>query len=138
MGILFKEEEYSLEFKKSLSERQLFLLNSEMEKHKKSTALAYVLLVFFGFIGIHQFYIGKIFAGLTHLLICCGIVMGALWTHSDEGEVGWVIIVLVLLLLVIWDLFTLPRQIRMVFEERERKALKRIMEDWGTQVGFEG
>lgn len=132
MAIIVKEEEYSLERKKILSERQLFLLNSEMEKYKKSTALAYVLLIFLGFIGIHQFYIGKIFAGLTHLLIFCGIAIGALWTHQNEGAVEWAIIVLVLLLLVIWDLFTLPRQIRMVFEERERKALRRIVQDWET------
>jgi len=125
---IVKEGEYNLELKKTLSERQLLLLNSEMEKHKKSTALAYVLLVFFGFIGIHQFYIGKIFGGLTHLLICCGIVISALQTYPKEPSVEWAIIVLVLLLLVIWDLFTLRRQIRKVFEERERKALKQIME----------
>lgn len=128
MRRIVKEEEYNLELKKTLSERQLLLLNSEMEKHKKSTALAYVLLVFFGFIGIHQFYMGRILAGLTHLIICCGIVIGALQTYPNEPSVEWAIIVLVLLLLVIWDLFTLRRQIRKVFEERERKALKRIME----------
>lgn len=128
MKKIVKEGEYNLELKKTLSERQLLLLNSEMEKHKKSTALAYVLLVFFGFIGIHQFYIGKIFAGLTHLFICCGIVISALQTYPKEPSVEWAIIVLVLLLLVIWDLFTLRRQIRKVFEEREQKALKQIME----------
>ena len=128
MRKMVKEGEYNLELKKPLSKRQLFLLTSEMEKHKKNTALAYVLLVFFGFIGIHQFYIGKIFGGLTHLFICCGIVISALQTYPKDPSLEWAIIVLVLLLLVIWDLFTIRRQIRKVFEERERKALKRIME----------
>ncbi len=127
-----KEIEYNLELKKTLSEQQLILLNSEMEKYRKRTALAYVLLVLFGFIGVHQFYIGKIFAGLTHLFIFCGVVISALQSYSKEHPVAWVIVVLVLLLLVIWDLFTLPRQIRKVFEEREREALRRIIEDWGT------
>ncbi|BCJ36175.1 hypothetical protein Athai_36780 [Actinocatenispora thailandica] len=61
----------------------------------KSLGLAYVLWFFFGLLGIHQFYLGKIGRGLLYLLT--GGVLG----------IGWLI-----------DLFTLPSQTRRVNSER--------------------
>ncbi|MGB4216651.1 MAG: hypothetical protein WBJ83_06910 [Thermacetogeniaceae bacterium] len=42
----------SLEVKQNLTDKQLAILNSEMEKHKRSVGLAYVLYIFFGSIGV--------------------------------------------------------------------------------------
>jgi len=45
--------------KQRLTEKQLAILNSEMEKYKRSVGLAYVLLIFLGYLGIHKFYSGN-------------------------------------------------------------------------------
>ena len=56
----------------------------------KSTTVAYVLLLSgLGFLGVHQFYIGKIGRGIGYLLTC-----------------GWMVIGLLI------DLFTLGSQVR--------------------------
>jgi TM2 domain-containing membrane protein YozV len=61
----------------------------------RSLGLAYVLWFFFGLLGIHQFYLGKVGRGILYLLT--GGVLG----------IGWLI-----------DLFTLPAQTRRVNAER--------------------
>ena len=53
-----------VKMKSELSEHQMTVLNSEMEKHKKSPGLAYVFLFFLGTLGIHKFYIGKTIFGI--------------------------------------------------------------------------
>jgi TM2 domain-containing membrane protein YozV len=61
----------------------------------KSLGVAYVLWFFLGVLGVHQFYMGKIGRGILYLLT--GGVFG---------------------IMVIWDLFTLPGQMRMVNAQR--------------------
>jgi len=53
-----------VKMKSELSEHQMTVLNSEMEKHKKSPGLAYVFWFFLGTLGIHKFYIGKTIFGI--------------------------------------------------------------------------
>lgn len=65
-------KESTLKSKKELSDHELSVLNSEMEKYKKSTGLAYVLWLFLGTLGIHKFYIGKITMGLIYLVLGIG------------------------------------------------------------------
>ncbi len=55
--------------KASLTPRELSILNSELEKHKKSTILSYVLLILFGTLGIHKIYIGGKSSGYKYLLL---------------------------------------------------------------------
>ncbi|WP_062069096.1 TM2 domain-containing protein [Demequina sediminicola] len=61
----------------------------------KSLAVAYVLWFFFGLLGIHQFYLGKVGRGVLYLL-----------TAGIFG-IGFII-----------DLFTLPSQTRQVNTQR--------------------
>lgn len=61
----------------------------------KSLGLAYVLWLFLGVLGIHQFYLGKIGRGILYLL--------------TAGLFG---------IMVVIDLFTLPSQVRMVNAQR--------------------
>ncbi len=49
----------SIENKNKLTEKQLAVLESEMQKHKKSVAVAYLLWFFLGSLGIHKFYLGE-------------------------------------------------------------------------------
>jgi TM2 domain-containing membrane protein YozV len=62
---------------------------------EKSLPVAYILLFLLGFFGAHHFYIGKIGRGLLYFL--------------TAGFFG---------LAVIWDLFTLPSQVRLVNTQR--------------------
>ena len=61
-----------VKMKSELSEHQMTVLNSEMEKHKKSPGLAYVFWFFLGTLGIHKFYIGKTIFGIIYLLLGTG------------------------------------------------------------------
>ncbi|HEY4267196.1 MAG TPA: TM2 domain-containing protein [Galbitalea sp.] len=62
---------------------------------RKNLAVAYVLLVLVGFLGIHQFYLGKLTRGLVYL--------------PTLGVLGFGIIV---------DLVTLPSQLRTINARR--------------------
>ncbi len=34
----------------------------------RSKGIAYLLLIFFGYLGIHKFYLGKVFVGIIYIL----------------------------------------------------------------------
>lgn len=61
----------------------------------RSLGIAYIFWVFFGVLGIHQFYMGKVGRGVLYLLT--GGVFGIMW---------------------LIDLFTLPGQMRAVNAQR--------------------
>lgn len=46
------------------------IVNSEIQKKGKNKLVAYLLLLFLGFFGVHRFYIGKIGSGVVMLLLC--------------------------------------------------------------------
>jgi len=144
-------EQNILELKKGLSEHELSVFNSEIEKYKKSTGLAYVLWWFLGTLGIHKFYIGKIKLGILYLVlgICAWVALifgltagiGILLSETmDEeipvvsaGETGmgagiviFIILISILGIMLLIDLFTIPKQIRKVYEEREAKILQKL------------
>ena len=135
-----------IQLKKDLSEHELSLLNSELEKHKKSAALTYALWFFLGWLGAHKFYIGKIKMGILYLILVTFAGIGSWFliptlfylaepsaqeiSSKEAGVVGMGIlgaicgIVLVILLLI--DVFTIPRQIRKTYEQAERRILSKI------------
>jgi len=115
--------------RRNLSEHELSILGSELAKYKKSTALAYVLWFFLGGLGIHKFYIGKTGLGIFYLLLVSGLIVGSITGMSKEMEPAMIIagscgLVLGILLLV--DLFTIPRQIRRTYIQAERQILRKI------------
>ncbi len=61
----------------------------------KSLAVAYVLWFFFGYLGVHHFYLGKVGRGVGYLLTVAWFL------------IGWLV-----------DLFTLPAQVRRINAER--------------------
>ncbi len=61
----------------------------------KDTFITYLLWFFFGLLGVHQFYMGKVGRGLLYLF--------------TAGVFG---------IMVIWDLFTIPAQVRQVNAQR--------------------
>jgi hypothetical protein len=119
----------AIELKRNLSEHELSVLNSELVKYKKSTALAYVLWFFLGGLGIHKFYIGKTGMGIFYLLLVGGLLVGTITGISKEMGPAMIIagscgLVLGILLLV--DLFTIPRQIRRTYIQAEWQILRKI------------
>ncbi len=121
----------SIDKKKQISDRQLAILESEMQKHRKSVGLAYVLLIFLGNIGIHQFYLGKTRRGLAYLVL--GVVGWISLFSSFLGEgnggagsIGILCFVVVGIFLLI-DLFTLPKQVRAATELAENKILNELL-----------
>ena len=136
-----------LELQKSLSERELALFNAEMARHHRSLGVGYVLLVFLGWLGAHKMYLGKVRAaflyaslsllGWTFLLIPLlyaeytrskdpyGLTQpwrSVPWFLDDMVILGYVCLVFVGLI-VVWDLFTLPRQ----FQQREDEIRASIL-----------
>ena len=73
---------------------------------KKSTGVAYILLVLCGLVGVHQFYLGRILHGVIYL-------------------VSWLSFGILPIIFVLVDLFLIPHYIRKANEgDAESKALK--------------
>ena len=74
------------------------------DANRKSTGVAYLLWFFLGSLGAHRFYLGSWGIGLL-ILVCTGL---GFLTFGLTG--------LVSLAIVVWDLFTLPSQVRRLNE----------------------
>lgn len=127
----------SVQEKQNLTEKQLSILSSEMEKHKKSTGLTYALLIFFGTLGIHKFYIGKAKWGIIYLVLgilgWMAILTGASFATVDDvtsaggfGIFGLLCLLAVGIFLLI-DLFTIPAQLRKIYDKSEEKIVKNLI-----------
>lgn len=91
----------SLAIKSQLSAQQLALFESEMNKRRKSVALAYVLLLFLGGMGIHRFYLG--FNNLAIAQLIC-FILGIL---TAVIGVGFVLLAFTGIVAIV-DLFLTP------------------------------
>lgn len=108
-----------------------------MEKHKKSVEFAYALLIFLGSLGIHKFYLGKVIWGIIYLIL--GILgwitiltgsIAALASDSSSGgglRIFGLICVIILGILIFYDLFTLPQQVKKVYEKAEDKIINELL-----------
>lgn len=120
--------------KSQLTEKQLTILDSEMQKRRKNPVVAYLLCIFLGSLGVHQFYLGNVKRGLLYL------IMGILgWMSMFAGGtsfllgggggfgviLGWLIIT-VLGFFLLYDLFTMSRQIRDAEEREEAKIIEQL------------
>ncbi|MDI6604243.1 MAG: TM2 domain-containing protein [Thermoanaerobacteraceae bacterium] len=106
--------------KQKLTEKQLSILSSEMEKYKKSTTVAYLLWLFLGGFGAHKFYLGKIGMGFLYLSMS---IIG--WLTLGIG-IGWIILI-ILGIFLIYDLFTIPSQIKSIYEYEEKRTIDRLL-----------
>ena len=129
-------KEDAVKLKSGLTAQQLSVLSSEMEKHKKSTGLAYVLWFFLGTLGIHKFYVGKSGWGIIYLLMGIigwgALIFGLVGVAAEEAGMGAGIIIAIILLsllgvFLLIDVFTISRQIRKSYEKKEIKVLKKLV-----------
>ena len=72
----------NVDLKRSLSEKQKYLLQGEMELMEKSTVAAYVWLLFAGLAGMHRFYLDHPFSAWAQLLVTVVSLIIAWMLHS--------------------------------------------------------
>lgn len=105
--------------KQKLDEKQLSIVQSELENQKKSMVVAYLLWFFLGGAGAHRFYIGKTGSAVTMLIL---FLLG--WGTT------WLIIGFFLIIpLYIWvliDAFILHNEVNRINQGIERDILVRV------------
>ena len=134
----------TIEAQRHLSDKDLAIFNAELQRQSKNALVAYVLWFFVGIFGVHNFYMGRPAWGLFYLLLCGaghlilagGLVVSMETEKSDPATamlgsgaaaIGGSAVVL-LYLFMLWDLFTIPRQLRQKEEKVKIKLLKRLNE----------
>lgn len=87
---------------------------------KRSVPIAYLLAVFLGLFGVHEFYLGKNRRGLSYLVFWVWAVALAIGYTTTAPKISYVVGItfpLVILraaysvILILFDLVTLPRQV---------------------------
>lgn len=120
--------------KKTLSTTQLALLESEMAKAKRSTAVAYLLLIFLGTIGTHQFYLGKTERGFAYFATPT-IGFGSLFMGGVSKGISGIFFGVSIactglwFLMVAYDLFTLGTQTNEANDLIEARLIGEIKDD---------
>src|SRR5579871_343165 len=117
--IAMNEIRASLAVKSQLNPQELALFESEMNKRRKSVGLAYVLLLFLGGLGVHQFYLG--FPKLAVAQLVCFIV-GIFTVLIGVG----VVFLAFTSVVAIVDLFLTPGLTDRANERTEREILSQL------------
>lgn len=68
----------NMHLKKNLSHQDLMILESEMDKHKRSKGISFLLWFFFGAIGGHRYYMGDTIYAIFMTLTLGGLGFWAL------------------------------------------------------------
>jgi TM2 domain-containing membrane protein YozV len=114
--VLNMEVDELFQAQRQLSEKDFAIYNAELQKKTKNIGLAYFLLIFFGVIGLHKFYIGKVgqgiayfFISLLYLIVFEFVIFNSgLYWHPTPFFYGFISILSIFLF---YDLFTLSKQI---------------------------
>ncbi len=118
--------------KSGLDERELHILNIELDRRRKSTGVTYGLWFFLSWLGIHKFYLGKIATGIAYVvapwIFIVFFVLGVVMAESnlEAGGATAGLSLLALLIYGVWwvvDLFTIPRQVNTYNETLEYEII---------------
>jgi len=131
--------------KDRLSEKQIALLTAELMKSHKQAGFAYILMVIGGLFGLHKFYLEKTAQALLYFFLGLVVVLSSLITFSSAGLLGLlmgrnesaqtmgfglllsIICLIILICLIVYDLFTLPEQVRRFNDELEEKIVQVLL-----------
>ncbi len=95
---------------------------------QKSTALGYVLFFFLGFLGIHCFYLGRTLRGLIELAL--GVVAWTMLISVLAGNTAGLVLATIAWLIVgvlfLWDLFAIPKYVRLHREQLRERLLQQM------------
>lgn len=128
-----------IRLQEELSDKQLTIFNAEMQRQHRSIGVGYVLLIFLGAFGVHKFYLGRAFAGIVYALLfllgwaLTGGAGAAVFLGTADDAIGGMVLTGLFLLAIlgfalIWDLITLPSQIRSREKKLRRELLRRLVE----------
>lgn len=81
--------------KSQLTNEEILVVNSEIERQKKSTAVAFLLCLLLGTLGAHRYYLGKTGSAIAMTLITVltlglGTLITGIWAFIDLFLItGW-------------------------------------------------
>ena len=118
--------------KSGLDERELQILNIELDRRRKSTGVTFALWFFLSWLGLHKFYLGRITTGVVYvvapwvliLVFVIGFAMAE--SNPEAGGATAGLSLLALLVYGVWwvvDLFTIPRQVNTYNENLELEII---------------
>lgn len=88
-----------------MSTQERILIEQRIANDGKSTVVAYLLLIFFGSLGAHRFYLGRTGSAVAQLLLC---ILGWLTLVFVVG----IVLLIVLGIWIIVDIFLVPGMIQ--------------------------
>lgn len=130
-----QQQQSNIQLKEKLTDKQLSILRSEMEKRQKSTGVAYALAVLGGLFGVHKFYVKKPISGFFFLLPGILFFYFILSFFFEErvfvgiGSFSGALAILlgaVNLIRLTVDLFTIHNQVTEANEKVEREIIEQI------------
>jgi len=120
-----------------LSTDQLMLIESRIANEKKSVGVGYLLLIFLGYFGVHNFYLrrpvlGAIELALTVWIVLSWTVVVAGWMDpkrvSDADNTAMIAVAYGLLgILLLFDFLTIPRAVRKDMDKRRRQLESQLL-----------
>lgn len=127
----------NLELKEKLSLEQLQQLDTLFSARKKDKALAYVLLILLGGLGLHRIYIGKILSGIimaiTMLTLFFSIIFPFIFSYTSMifFMMNAPFAIIALLIIGTWylvDLFLLSHLVDQKNNDIEYELIKQFLE----------
>lgn len=125
----------------NLTEKQLQILNNELESKRRSVGITYLFFIFFGLFGIHNFYLEKQKKGISYILLSVlGYIFAVLGFNQARFYREWkgnilagnvlfgfgilgVVFLLILGILLLRDLFTIPQQVNKLEEKYKEEII---------------
>jgi|GEM_PF-837867 TM2 domain-containing membrane protein YozV len=112
-----------------VSPDKLKIVEVEFLRHKKDTLTAYIFLVFFWFIGLHKFYLGKNTEGVIFLslpVLSSVFTIFGFFMVNDLFFYSGLVLAGGFALVFIFDLFTLWKQVEKANERIYRDIFEKI------------
>jgi uncharacterized membrane protein YuzA (DUF378 family) len=124
-----------IQAQRELNEKDLLIYNSELLKKSKNVGLSYFLLIFFGGLGLHKFYLGKIGEGIAYLIVGVidFILLQVIIFNADRyWELSAIVYMLfgLLAIFLLYDLFTLPEQV----SQQEKTLRIQLLKQFGIVI----
>ncbi len=123
-----ESSESLIALKSTLNTQQLQILTIEIDRRRRSTAVAYLLWFLLSWLALHKFYLGRITVGVIYLIapwLCILVIVSGFAMAESDAAMGTVTLMaglLGLLVYGIWwlvDLFTIPGQVMAYNENLE-------------------